>query len=190
VWLLAALPVAAGIVAITTTANTPTLPLQPALACSASALAGLALALLPGRMVAREPGRLAWLALDGLGVAAVLQLGIALGLPARGLIGWPAAVAAAGGALLGGAIWLGALGSVQRRRGVPPPSAGALFLAGCAWTYLLLPLTHYLLFTPPGYRYITAAGNFFAGSAAAQVATWGLAAALAWGAARLRRSKR
>lgn len=187
VWLVAALPVGTGVVAITTTANTPTLPLLLGLACAASALAGLALALLPGRMAAQEPGRLAWLALDGLGVAAVLQLGIALGLPARALIGGPAAIAAAGGAFAGGAIWLALLGWVQRRRGVPPPSGASLFLAGCAWTYLLLPLAHHLLATPPGYRYITVAANFFAGSTAVQLLTWALAAALAWGAAWLRR---
>lgn len=190
VWRLAALPVALGVLAITMTVNAPVLPVGLALACAASTLAGLAVAVAPVRLAGEAPGRLVWLALDGLGVAAVLQLGIALGLPARALIGVPLALAVTGGALLGGALWLAALGFVQRRRGVRSPSGAALFAAGCAWTYLLLPLAHHLFATSPGYRYITAASNFFAGSLAAQLLTWGLAAGLAWGAALFRRKVR
>ena len=84
---------------------------------------------------------------------------------------------------------MAALTFVQRRLGVPPVSGAALFLSGCAWTYLLLPLAHHLFATPPGFRYISTATNFFTVSVGAQLLVWGLAAGLAWGTARLRRPK-
>jgi hypothetical protein len=43
--------------------------------------------------------------------------------------------------------------------------AGAILWAGLTWHVLGQPLAHHLFATPPGFRYITSAGNIFAGSA-------------------------
>ena len=66
------------------------------------------------------------------------------------------------------------------------PSATEVFVAGLSVTYLLLPLLHYVGFSD-GYYYITDQDNFFARDGWLQLATWLLAAIVAWGVTRLRR---
>jgi hypothetical protein len=51
-----------------------------------------------------------------------------------------------------------------------------------ALSYLLLPLIHHLLATPPGYRYISTASNFFAFNLFVQAFAVAVAAGLAAGA--------
>ena len=53
-------------------------------------------------------------------------------------------------------------------RGRETPGAGALLITGLALSYLVLPLVHHLVATPPGFRYISTAGNFFAFKPAVQ----------------------
>jgi len=164
VWLLCAIPLGAGIPAITMTANSPTLPPATAAACAAAALIGLALALAPGRLAAEQPAELGWLALGGLGLVPVLFLLRAPELPGRGLLSSATAWRLAGGGVAAGVIWLGVISVLraQRAQRRPPMEAAPLFLSGLGLTYVLLPLVHYWLFTPPDFRYITAASNFFA----------------------------
>ncbi len=188
VWLCCLPPLALGIPLITMLVNAPTLLLGLALAAAGATLAGLAPALWLADGAARRPAELAWLLADGLGLAAPLLLLLALELPARG-VSLPAWVGylAAGGGLLAGCAWLAVMTAARRRwrRGMPP--AGALLAAGAAWAYLLLPLAHHLFATPPGYRYISAAGNFFAFNPWLQGATWIIVVGLALGVSRLRR---
>jgi len=68
VWLLSAVPVAIGVVAITTRLNAPVLPTAVALSCVLTALSGLALALPAGGMAAHAPARLLALGLWAVGL--------------------------------------------------------------------------------------------------------------------------
>jgi hypothetical protein len=179
VWLVSALPVGGGIVLITTSVNWPTLPLSLAVWCAIVALAGLALALMPGTLAAQQPWRLFWLAVIGAGLVPGLLLIRAIELPARGLISAPVAYAAAIGGTLFGAGWLLATRWLQQRLQPLRLSAWELLLAGLAHTYLLLPLVHHLG-TPAQYRYISVAENFFATTPAVQAVQWGVAIALAF----------
>jgi hypothetical protein len=187
VWALCALPLAVGIPAITLTVNNPTLPLGLALACAAAALAGLALAVLPGEWAARRPADLAWLAADGLGLVPALMFVRAIELPARGLsISVPVAWGAAIGGSLAGLAWLGLLSGLRAWRRRPSPGAATVLLAGLAISYLFFPLVHHLIATPPGFWYITAASNFFALAPAVQALALAVAGGQAWGITWLR----
>ncbi len=181
VWLLCALPLAAGIPLITMTANQPTLPADLALTTAFVALAGLALALLPGRLAAEQPGETILLSLDGLGFMMILLNGVGLERVsdwlARGRIIyiWSMVLATIIGL---GLLTLVTLFRIWQRQ--PDPGPASLFLAAICVSYLLTPLVHYVSFTD-GYYYITTADNFFARNAWLQIALWLLAAALATG---------
>lgn len=187
-WLTCALPIGLGVPAITLTVNAPTLPLDLALACAATGLAGLAIALMAGDWAARRSRELPWLMADGLGLVPALMLVRAVELPGRGLSITTTQVAViVSGGLIAGAIWLIFLTVLRSWRRVADPGAAAILTAGLAWSYLALPLVHHLFATPPGFRYISAASNFFAFDPGVQVAAVALAGATALGASRLRR---
>ena len=189
VWALCVLPLVIGIPLITMTLNEPTLPLGLAVACLISTLAGLALALLPGRLAATKPMELVWLAVDGAGLVPILLLLKVIELPATGLrLPFPPEFVPlfAVGIVAAGVIWLGVMTLFRRWRRRPAPGAVELLLAGFSLSYLLMPLIHYLLATPSEYRYISAASNFFAASIVVQIVTFGVATALAIGAAQVR----
>ena len=187
VWTLCALPLTIGIPAITMTRNTPTLPLGLAAACVIVTLAGLTLALLPCEWAARRPVDLIWLAFDGLGLMPILLLLRSVELPGRGVsVSMPLAVLFAFGGLLAGLIWRGIMSALRAWQRKAPPPAGALLAAGLCLSYLLLPLVHHLFATPPGYRYISTASNFFAFNPVLQLAVIGVAAGTAVAVTRLR----
>ncbi|MBL8055115.1 MAG: hypothetical protein JNK29_00385 [Anaerolineales bacterium] len=187
VWALCAGPLLLGIPAITLTVNTPTLPPALAAACTAAALAGLAPAALAGEWAARRPGDLAWLAADGLALVPALTLMRAIELPGRGLsVTLPVAWGVALGGVVAGLVWLGIMSGLRAWRRRPAPAAPAVLLAGLAISYLFFPLVHHLIATPPGFRYITTASNFFAFGPAVQALALGVAAAQAGGITWLR----
>ena len=187
VWVLCALPLIIGIPAITMTRNTPTLPLGLAAACVVATLAGLALALLPGEWAARRPVDLIWLAFDGLGLMPILLLLHSVELPGRGVsVSMPLAILFAFGGLLAGIAWLGVMSGLRAWRRRPTPPAGALLAAGLCLSYLLMPLVHHLFATPPGWRYISTASNFFAFNPVLQLAVFAVAAGTAVAVTRLR----
>jgi hypothetical protein len=184
VWLLSVVALSIGIPLITMRVNQPTLPWPLAFGCVVAALCGLALALLPGKWAARQPLRLLLLALAGLGLVPSLLLLRAVELPTLGLVSHSVAyIVAAGGTVLG-AIWLVGMTFVQLRWFKHRFSTLALLIAGFCWSYLLLPLAHYLLFTPPAFRYISVADNFFAQTLWAQslsiFTALGLATSASW----------
>jgi hypothetical protein len=193
VWLPVAAATGIGIPAITMTVNAPTLPLGWALACVAATWLGLAVALQPGQWAATRPVDLAWLAAEGLGLLPALTLLRAVELPGRGLSIAPALLwTVAVGGVVGGIVWLAFVSWVrqwrERRTGSAreTPAATTLLLSGLAISYLLMPLVHHLLATPPGFRYITTAGNFFAYSVWLQCLVLLVAAGMALAATRLR----
>ena len=187
VFVLCAPPMIIGIPAITMTRNMPTLPFGLAAACVIVTLAGLALALLPGEWVARRPVDLIWLAFDGLGLMPILLLLRAVELPGRGVsVTMPVAVLMAIGGVFAGIVWLGVMTGLRAWRRKPTPTAGALLAAGLCLSYLLMPLVHHLFATPPGYRYISTASNFFAFNPVLQLAVVAVAAGTAVAVTRLR----
>jgi hypothetical protein len=186
VWILCAPSLVIGILAITMTVNWPTLPLSNAAACVVATLIGLALALAPGSLAARQPLDLSWLVLDGMGLMPSLLLLRAIELPSKGLVSGPVAYLVALGSTLAGAVWLGVVSGLRAWRHKSPPEASTLFVAGLCLSYLWMPLVHHLVFTPWPYRYISTASNFFPRSISVQLMSFLVAAVLAIGITRLR----
>ncbi len=187
VWALCAPPLIVGITIITMTANWPTLPPLNAAACVIVTLSGLALALAPGSLAAQRPVDLGWLVFDGLGLMPSLLLLRAIEIPGRGLgVSVGTAYLVALGSTIAGAIWLVIMTGLRTWRRKSSPGAGALFVTGLGLSYLLMPLVHHLLATPPEYRYISAASNFFAFNTEVQLVVFFAAAALAIGITRFR----
>jgi len=191
IWALCAPVLAVGILVITMTVNSPTLPLPLALASAGAALAGLALALMPGELAARHPCDLIWLVCDGAGLVPTLLLLRVVELPSMGLslpftpnMVYPIAA----GAIVASVIGLGMMTGLRIWRRKAAPSAGVVLAAGLALSYLLLPVVHHWLATPPDWRYISTSSNFFAVSPFVQAAAVLAAAAMAFGATRLRRA--
>ena len=178
-WLLCALPLGTIIVLITATQNRPTLPFPLALSCAAVALLGLAFALMPGALAAEAPGKFLGLTIVGLGATPAFLLLRVVELPGLGLISPLLAYAAAIGGALAGAGWLLGGACILRRRFRQSLRWQEILVSGICWSYLILPLIHHLLLTPPAYRYISLSRNFFAAHPGVQLFCWGAAIALA-----------
>ncbi len=187
VWGLCAAPVAVAIPAITMTANSPTLPLWLAALVTLATLGGLALALQPGDLAARDPLALGLLA--GEGAALALWLTALPGLEylpywlAAGRmlwVRWRALELAAG--LVGLAVVAGARALLRR----PGPALRAVVVAVACCGYLALPLVHHVVGTD-GQFYITDMDNFFSRDPAVQAFTWAVTGGLAWAVARMGR---
>jgi hypothetical protein len=149
-------------------------------------LIGLALALTPGALAAHRPRELVWLAAYGVGLVPPLLLLRAIELPARGLsVSVLAANVFAIASIVVGIVWLSGLSAARAWWRDPAPSVGAIFIAGLCWSYLVLPLAHYIFATPSDFRYITTVNNFFAYAPEIQIAAWIVAGILAVGAAKL-----
>lgn len=186
VWLVSLPLVVPGVLWITTHLNWPVLPFSLAVACAATTAAGLFLALIPARMAAERPGPFLWLAFAGAGLAPpLLLLRVVERLPRGGRAVLYVGVAVA--ATLLGALWTLALAGVYARRRGAAWRASHLLVSGLCLTYLLLPLVHYLLLTPPEFHYISVADNFFASTFPGQMLGLAAAVGLAWGAVALQR---
>jgi hypothetical protein len=181
VWSLCALPLTSAILAITMTCNQPLLPLATAAVCVATTLSGLALALAAGALAAGRTRHLAWLTLAGAGLVPALLLLRVVELPGEGLASRPTAYSVALGSTLAGAIGLKAITWLYRRRLGVYLKASQVLVAGLCLSYLLMPLTHYLLLTPPKFHYISTSANFFASSWVVQLASFSVAVVLALG---------
>lgn len=186
VWLLSAIPLALMIPLITMTANEPTLPIGLALWVTLVALAGLALALLPGRLAAEWPSELLLLTLDGLGLMLIItslvgleRLGSWIESGSTLYVSGMIIVSVAGLIIL----LVGTVMRFWRRR--PGTGPAPIFLAGLTGAYLFLPLLHHISFSD-GYFYITDADNFLARNLFLQAGIWLLAAGLAVAVFRLR----
>jgi hypothetical protein len=186
VWLICATPLVIGIPVITMTVNWPTLPFPNAIACVVATLIGLGLALPPGSWAAQRPSDLVWLVFDGMGLMPGLLLLRAIELPGRGLVSVPVACLAAVGGTLAGAVWLGIMTGLRVWRRRSSPSTSALFMAGLCLSYLVMPLVHHFLSTPPEYRYVSTSSNFFAFNVGVQLLAFSVTAILAIGITRFR----
>lgn len=172
VWVLASPVLFIAIPLITMTQNQPVLPFRHAAQLTAAAIAGLALALSPGRMAADRPAYLVWLTLDGFGL--MLLLVTLPGLQFLGrwlendqnyfvlLLIFSAAA---------GIAWLLLMSGLRIWRGHELPTVQEMLLAGLALAYLFMPLLHHVLFTG-GYFYITDSDNFFARNPLLQIVIW------------------
>ncbi len=190
VWLWCAVLLTPGILLITMTANMPVLPAVDALLTTAVTLAGLAFALAAGELAATAPDRFGWLAVDGLGVAA-LVFSVTLGEQALALWqrgnGYGLAVTLAG--VVAGVTILLAVTFLQHRWHVRPERClSPLLAAGVCWAYLVLPAVHHLIFTD-GWFYITTMDNFFARSWLGFVVGWMMTGPIVALVAQLRRNE-
>lgn len=187
VWLICAPLVAVGVPIITMNVNRPTLPLSTATICAVVTLAGLAVALIPGALAAQRPSDLWWLMFDGIGLMPSLLTLHVIELPDRGSVTSGTAYLMAFGSIFVGVLWLGIMTGLRAWWHTPWPRARMIFLAGLSLSYLVMPLAHYLLFTPASYRYISASSNFFPHSIWIQLMVFFVAVNLALGVTRLRR---
>ena len=188
VWLWCAAPLAIGIVLITTTQNSPTMPLSIAVAIALATLIGLALALMPGALAAHRPRELMWSAIDGLALVPILLLLRAIELPSRGLsVSIVTVYLFEIGSIMGGGMWLASTNFFRAMRQIPSQGTAQILIAGLCWSYLVLPLAHHIFATPPDFKYITTSYNFFAYDFTLQVLSFGVAGVLALGATQLRR---
>ena len=183
-WLLCVVPLGLGILIITMTFNWPTLPWANALACVAATLLSLPFALAPSSLAAQHPAELGWRALYGMGLLPSLLLLRAIELPGKGFASAPAAYGVAFGSLLAGALCLAGLTWLRAWRHKPQMGLGQLLAAGLCLSYVLLPLVHHLVFTPPDYRYISTSSNFFAFDPGVQLLSFGATVLLAVGVAK------
>jgi hypothetical protein len=189
VWIVAGLPVLVVVPAITVRGGSPALPRGLAAVVTATALAGLLLAFLPGELATRQPKRLMWLAADGWGLAmllvtlpqwedlanwlrgeyGVLFITLSLVLTAVGLL------------------WLLSLSVLRKWRGTAVDGIAPTFLAGVLVCYLLLPFMHHTAGSD-GYFYISDSDNFFARHLIWQVLAWLAALAVTGLLVRFRKS--
>lgn len=180
VWLWCAAPVAIGVWLITTTQNSPTMPPAIAAAIAFTTLIGLALALMPGALAAHRPRELMWSAIDGLALVPILLLLRAVELTGgRNTIGGVNVYFIEIGIIIVGIGWLAATNIFRAWRRKHSPTAIQVFIVGLCWSYLVLPLVHYIFSTPPNFKYITASQNFFASALEIQIVSWLVAIALA-----------
>jgi hypothetical protein len=175
IWLLSLPVLLIGIPLITLTANTPTLPPLIALCCALITCGGLALALWPGQLSARQPSFLMRLLLTGGGLAPILLFLRAVELPGKTMLTAPTAFMLAASSILVSVGWLAGCVWCSHRLTWTIPSAVSILLSAFALTYLLLPLVHHFLFTPVRFRYITSSTNFFAYSLPVQLLVWVIA---------------
>lgn len=172
VWLISIPFSGAGILIITMNVNQPTLSFTHAIPCALTAIIGLAFALLPGKIAARQPSRLIWLILAGLGLVPSLLLLRLAELPSRGFVEASVAYPVAFGAVMAGAIWSWGVTRLYSRRSKCCIKMMELLLAGICLSYLLLPLAHHLFLSPPEFRYISNSANFFAFNFHIQLMSW------------------
>lgn len=186
VWLVCAPLFAVAVPAIVMDLNSPPLPWHYAAPVTLATLIGVALALIPGRLAARRPWDLIWLAADGWGLALIMttlsqldDIGrwVASGIDWRLLLSLVI--------LAFGVGWLLLLTAVRYWRGVFVGDIVALAITAICVTYLCLPFMHHLLGTD-GYLYITDSDNFMAGSIGLQLVVWAITAFIIWGLVGLR----
>jgi hypothetical protein len=127
---------------------------------------------MPLQVVVEHPREFVWLAADGVGLVPLLLMGLALMLPSQGLLSWPQALAFLAFGLATTVIARFSIDLLRLRYSRSLADLRHVMIAGFCWTYLVLPLLHHLLATPPNYRYITTAANFFANSFILQAGIW------------------
>lgn len=184
-WLIVALPVGIGIGYIVTTQNMPVMPVGIALKIVVVTLVGLIPALIPAKFAAETPARVIWPTLAGAGlIPALLLLRVWERVPDGDISVTMASISGLGSTFVG-AVWLfGVMGWLARRRIFV--SAWAILLSGICWSYLVLPVAHYLLLTPVQYRYISVSENFFAETLFWQFIAMATAAGLSFTAAHIK----
>jgi len=188
VWGFSAPLLTIGVLLITTQVNSPVLPLPLAIACVVAMLVGLALALLPARLAAQRPEAVGWLAVAGLGLVPSLLLLRAMELVPIGRVPAEIGYGVGLGSTAAGTLFLCGVTYLHAARSGSTTWRGLhLAASGLIWSYLLAPLAHHLLLTPPGYRYISTASNFFASSPAVQALSFLVLALQARGAEWLHR---
>ncbi len=172
VWLISQPAIAAGIPLIIMNVNYPVMPFSITLMCITAASAGLGLGLYTSEMFIRDAKKFFIVSLDSLALVPPLILIPALGLPAKGILTMTPAIALSSGSVIFSCLWLIVITFVYKRKGITTGRRYEILLSGCFYTYLVLPMLHYLFATPPGRPYITTSDNFFPDSFYLKILTW------------------
>lgn len=172
VWAICAPILLVGLPAITMTANDPPLPAGYAAIVTAVTLVGTGLALSWGKMAARCPARLIWLAADGLGLTFIVLNLIGVERVGRWLAqGRTAYITMMVFFLIFGIVWLAGVTIINIGFHLHCPTPCAMVLSCFSISYLILPLVHHIIGTN-GYFYISDSDNFFAQHFSVQAAIW------------------
>ena len=167
------------------TMNQPTLPYFVAAKTTIITIAGLALAVIPGKMATERPWSLVWLVMDGGALMLVLILATSVE-----DIAWWIEIGASfrlGMLVIGvgvGIVGLLILSALRRRFRVPMTGTIALMISGACVAYLLMPLVHRVLVTE--FTNISSASNFFVGNGLLQTGIWLFSGAVAYGITQIR----
>ncbi len=172
IWLISQPAIVAGVPLIIMNVSYPVMPFSITLMCITAASAGLGLGLYTSEMFMRDAKKFLIISLDGLGLVPPLILIPALGLPAKGILTMPLAIVLSSGSVIFSFAWLMSISFVYKRRGIIPGRGYEILLFACFYSYLVLPMLHYLFATPPGRPYITASDNFFPDSFYLKILTW------------------
>jgi hypothetical protein len=182
-----ALPLAAGVILIASIWGRPAIAYTTSALLWLALISGIYLALWFAQQIRYAGRHVVLLILDGCAIIPELLLFHALELPGRGLqVSAEVLVLSAVSSVLFGLLWLMAMTYVYRRMHQPSGTTGNIICAGLTG-FVLLTTLHYLLATPPGYKYISTGGNFFAGNILLQLATWAVAWLMVLVATRFRR---
>jgi hypothetical protein len=171
--------VSVGIPVITMTLGQPPLSPETAILCVGSALAGVFFALPLSSLAANQPAELGWSLMYGAGLMPPLLLLRLVELSDARYANEATGLAL--GSIVAGGGWLVLVTLLRVRHHLPPLGFGRLLVSGLCCSYVLLPLAHYLILTPPRYRYISVAANFFALTPGMQLLSFGLAVLFALG---------
>lgn len=171
-WLWNAPLLAIGTLTITMTQNQPVLPLRIALVMTGIVCGGTVLALIPGRLVIKSPTELFWLASASVGLTPALLLLRTVEVADIAFVRAPFVYTITCGMTIAGvgmscliAYWHSATQQMNWK-------AHQLIIGALCIAYLFTPAVHYLLFTPPSFRYISAMGNYFASNPRIQILCW------------------
>jgi len=179
VWLWALLPSLPVLLLTVMFWGAPPLPLVLALVVALVFAAALGLAIYAATLLAMEPAAALRAWLDGLAFAPLLIL-LPLSVEFSLRRSAPAALAIPVFLAFAGVVWMMITGWVYRRFQVPYPPASQVVLAGLVSAWLLLPVLHYAISRPGHIRYISDAGNFFAGGFWLQMAALLASVGIVW----------
>jgi hypothetical protein len=152
--------------------NSPVMPFSIAIACVFAASAGLAIGLYSAEIFLSDTKKFFIIGIDGFALVPPLILILALGLPSKGILKMPVAIAISSVSVIFSLGWLLIITFLYKWKNITPAKGYEILISGLYFSYLVLPMVHYLFSTPPGNPYITSSDNFFPDSFYLKILTW------------------
>jgi hypothetical protein len=189
VWLLCMPVVIVVIPLIVMNVNSPVMPLSIAIACVIAASAGLAIGLHTAGIFLSDVKKFFVISIDGFALVPPLILMLSLELPAKGVLNmsYQTAIGIALVSIAVSFLGLFLISCIFKWRRITPGKGYEIFISGLFFSYLVLPMVHFLFATPPGRPYITTSDNFFPDSFHLKILTWLTAAVITAAAVKFRK---